>query len=151
MLSRLRVYLLCLVALLTLSACSLGSSDVTPETRMAVLRISDEYLRNLAKGQSGQAESMIGWPDYGPAVDDEITRDSFAEIVKSKKDRWSKEEHPLLGLDVKKVEIDDDEAEVLLVKKTTNQKIEIELRWVGRGWLIVNDNILSKNGIFRKE
>ena len=112
---------------------------------MAVLRVCDEYLRNLANGMSSQAEAMIVWSDYN----DGVSRSTFSEIVKSKKDLWSKEENPLLGLDVVNTEIGGDTATVLLVKKSTGKKIKLKLNWVGRGWVIIGDNILSEDGVFR--
>jgi len=131
--------------------CSLFSStEVTPETKMAVLRVCDEYLRDLANGLSNQAETMIAWSDYAPATEDGLTRAEFTEIVKSKKGIWSKEENPLLGLDVIDVNLGGDTATIKLIKKSTNKKIVIDLNWIGRGWVIVGDNILSEDGVFRK-
>ena len=135
---------------LVFSGCSIfGSDPVTPETKAAVLRICDEYLRDLAGGLSGQAEAMIAWPEYGPQKGG-LSRAEFESIVKSKKDIWSRSEHPLLGLDVKEVDIDEDAAEVVLQKPGKKEKIEIELSWVGRGWLVVNDNILEVGGAYRR-
>jgi len=132
------------------TGCSLFTPDeITPETKMAVLRVCDEYLRDLANGLSNQAETMIAWSDYKPANDDGLTRAEFDEIVKSKKGIWSKEENPLLGLDVVDARIGGDSAKVELIKKSTNKKIEVKLNWIGRGWVIVGDNILSEGGIFR--
>lgn len=140
-----------LVFCLFTTGCSIFSSDeITPETKMAVLRVCDEYLRSLASGLSNQAETMIAWSDYKPSVDDGLTRAEFTEIVKSKKGIWSKEENPLLGLDVVDAEIGGDTATVELVKKSTKKKIELKLNWIGRGWVIVGDNILSEDGVFRK-
>ncbi len=143
--------LILVLVLFAFSGCSMFSSqEVTPETKMAVLRLCDEYLRNLANGKASQAEAMIAWSDYAPASEDELTREEFDQIIKSKKDRWSKEEHPLLGLDVTDVEIGNDVAVITLVKKSTKSTIEIKLNWVGRGWVVTGDNILSKNGIYRR-
>lgn len=93
---------------------------------------------------------MIAWSDYAPATEDGLTRAEFSEIVKSKKGIWSKEENPLLGLDVVDVNLGGDTATIKLIKKSTNKKIVIDLNWIGRGWVIVGDNILSEDGVFRK-
>jgi len=87
--------------------------------------------------------------DYRPANRDGLTRAQFEEIVKSKKGIWSKEENPLLGLDVVDTDISGDSATVDLIKKSAGKKIELKLNWIGRGWVIVGDNILSEGGVFR--
>lgn len=141
---------LLLISLATFGCSAFSNDEITPESKMAVLRVCDEYLRDLATGRSNQAETMIAWSDYKPATDDGLTRAEFTEIVKSKKDIWSKEENPLLGLDVLDTDIGGDTATVELVKKSTGTTIELKLNWIGRGWVIVGDNILSKGGVFGK-
>lgn len=142
-----RIFLVLLASIS--SGCSMFVSDeATPEVKMAVLRVCDEYLRNLAGGMSEQAEAMIAWSDYKP-VRDGLSRAEFSQIVKSKKGIWNKEENPLLGLDILETEIVGDSASVELIKKSTSQRIKIKLSWIGRGWVVVSDNIMSEDGVFR--
>lgn len=133
-----------------LSSCSVFSDDIsTGEEKMAILRVCDEYMRNIVSGRSAMAEGMIGWPEYAPSVDDGVTRADLVEMIETHRSTWSMADHPLLGLDVISVRSHSDDAKVVLEKKTTKKKVELELKWVGRGWVIINDNIFSKDGIYR--
>jgi len=139
-----------LLLMLCLIGCGLLKNNdyQTPEEKMAVLRVCNDYLRFIASSNHPLAEGLIGWSDYGPAKDGSINRLTFAEKLVENKDKWKESEHPLLGLDVKEVDVTEDDAEVVLQKKGGDSIVQIELRWAGRGWLIVNDNIFSKNGIY---
>jgi hypothetical protein len=135
---------------LILCGCSIFSGDDwnTPEKKMAVIRVCNDYLRYIATGNHPLAEGLVAWSDYRPAKDGEINRPSFGERIIVNQNRWKVEEHPLLGLSVVDVRTRQDDAWVELEKG--GEKVKIKLRWAGRGWLIVDDNIFSKDGIYQR-
>jgi len=126
----------------------LKSTQATPEEKLAVVRVCDEYFRNIALGHYSQAEGMIAWAEYEP-LKEGVTRAMFTERIVANKSRWTIEQHPLLGVDILDVKVRGDYATVLLEKKALQRNYEIKLVWAGRGWLILADNLFTENGVYR--
>jgi len=150
---------LCLVLLLTSGCSPRKSPEAQAGVRFTVLTVVDKYLRTIASGDSRAADQMVAWNRYSEGAGPAKTRTNVLEKIDTFKGRWnSKEENPLLGLDMLAFDVDENEAEISLVKpissaerqaplaKNQNREINIELVWGGSSWLIAEDNLFGNQG-----
>ena len=135
-------------ALLVLSGCSSMMPDSgTPESRATVLNVVVNYLGQIVLGNEKQLNSFLLWPEYLEAKG-QITKEQFLSQFEQAKRTWSRERHPLLGLDVKEVDVDGNEAQVVLQRPSSDDpEIKVELLWTGAGWMVVNDSIFGENNL----
>lgn len=150
---RLMRYSVLLLAGLALFGCStFKRSSSTPEMKIAVLRVSDDYLRSIATGNVHQVEGLIEWTDYILQKKGRITKAEVRSQVEGLVKRWTPQDHPLLGLNAEEVDVDDDHATIVLRKANQPEapEIHIDLVWAGGGWLVYDDSIFGPDGLFEK-
>ncbi len=141
-----------ILLVLVCAGCSVSKSpEAKAGVRFTVLTVVDNYLRAIASGNGRATEQMIIWSEYPENSNSGETRTSLIEGIDTLKGRWlTKTENPLLGLDVVNFNIDEDEAEITLVKppsqRKTDRLISIELVWGGNSWLVSKDNIFGREG-----
>jgi hypothetical protein len=136
------------VLLFGAASCSLLTPyKPTPEVKIAVIRVADEYLRSIVQGKTAHLSDMILWGEYAPKK--KLTRDAVTAEMESIKGKYPLDQHPLLGLELRNLDIGEDIAELTLKKASMPEmpEITIELVWVGNGWLITNDNLFGQDGI----
>ncbi len=144
--------LLSILLLVLCTGCSVSKSpEAKAGVRFTVLTVVDNYLRAIASGNGRATEQMIIWSHYSENSKSGETRTSLIEGIDTLKGRWlTKTENPLLGLDVVSFNIDENEAEITLVKppsqRKTDRQISIDLVWAGNSWLVSKDNIFGKAG-----
>jgi len=91
---------------------------------------------------------MVLWLDYLQNTGLPAKEAMFTKMHRAA-ERYTEKNHPLMQLDILEVDVDGNDAELALRKKGNREApvIEIELTWVGSGWLIVNDNIFPDGGV----
>ena len=150
--SILMVALLALV--LSLASCSAFTSykSETPEAKIAVLSVARNYLGFIVMGNYNQVFGLILWNSFLDSSDSAFTKEDVRKQMELIQNRWSKEEHPLLNLDMKDIEVRADTAELTLQKFNSpdSPKIVINFIWTGSGWLIQKDNIFGSDGVLAK-
>lgn len=143
-----------LLSSFSLSGCSFNLFGTKPsyEESRAVLSVTNNYLRAIAMSDSTRAESYVLWEEFSAARygrSRELMRDQLQEA----KGRWTIENHPLLELTVVNLEIDSDDAVVVLQKEKDNEAVGpelfVRLRWVFSGWLIVDDSVIGTGGLLQ--
>lgn len=144
----LRPYVGLTLGLSCLSACgALSSYTPTPEAQMTVLGLANDYLRIIVQGKTRQVESMILWIPYVEATG--VSKDQVRADIKWLSKRWPLDNHPLLGLQLTEINVNEDDAFVRLKKLSLPEQPEIviSLQWIGNGWLIVGDTLFTKDGV----
>ena len=141
--------------LLAFSFCScsmLRKTAPSPEEKMAVLHVVDQYLRYVVAGDKDKVASMIIWAEYLTETTKAFNQDSFFKQLSIIKGRWPREENPMLGLDVVNLEIGGDLAKVRLRKLANPQSPEIwvQVVWVGRGWMVRDDSLFGQGNLIEK-
>jgi len=141
-----------LLILLLCNACGMHllSTPASRETKATVLRVSAEYLTQVVRGDIKKVDAMIVWSAYLKRSSKGMTKRKYFKQMANIKNRWTPEEHPLLGLVPIEVDVDDDYAEVVLRKEkqeSEEQDISISLTWSGTGWMILADSVFGDEGL----
>lgn len=143
-----------LALILCLSSCSAFTAykSETPEAKIAVLSVARNYLGFIVMGNYNQVFGLILWNSFLDSSGSAFTKEDVRRQMELIQNRWSKEEHPLLNLDMKDIEVRADTAELTLQKFNSPEspKIEISFIWTGNGWLIQKDNIFGSEGVLAK-
>lgn len=150
--SRSATLLFTLLFSMALNGCSLfGRSEGTPEAKYAVLVVVNQYLTAIASGRSSAIRDAVAWSDYRRKNGEQLTSANVEQIVEALKGKFNRENHPLVDLDVKDLELDDNLAKVSLQKRNDSdaQLVKLELVWTGGGWVIVDDNIFEDGGVLQ--
>lgn len=124
---------------------SSSSKALTP-AKLTVLAVTESYLSATVNGNTSKLDKLILWGEYGSDLTD-VTKSRRAILnqvqaigVLNKSTRVS----PFTNFQVENVDVDQNEAEVNLVRE--GEELEIDLRWTGRNWMIQNDNIFGEYG-----
>lgn len=131
--------------LVSFSACSLSSRQPNPELARTLAIVSADYLRYVISVDEKKLGNVVLWTDILKTKGLEKTQ--YLRKAKSLKLRYGlRPDHPLLGLRVMSIRIDDDRAWVELKKdgQTDAPTIEISLVWGSVGWLVLNDNLFGE-------
>ena len=141
-----------LLATLFISSCALIPREATPELRATTLRLAADYIEKIVRGDTKEAASLILWEEYMSNKGSSFTTDTFREQIRNIKDRFSPAEHPLLGLDLRRINGSEDRVTVVLFKpsKPNQDDIRINLFWASSGWLITNDTIFGPGGLIEE-
>lgn len=138
-----------LFLLLGTSGCSsLFKSTPTPEETMTVISVTEKYIQVVVTGRKRQIRSFVLWDDLlSKDTEDAITLKEFESQLNSLQDRWTPEQHPLLGLKLLELDIDDNDALVRLQKSGREDYpvIWIKLFWSGNAWLVTQDSLFGKD------
>ena len=142
----LRMHTLGIILSLFAVGCSIfGYSKPTPELRTAVVRVTNDYLTAIGRGNESAADGIILWITY--LENKGFTKDDFRKQFLSLAKKYSTGNTPLRSLQVVDVQFDGEVA-VVELKKTSDPSlgtVEVSLEWVGAGWLVVNDSIFGPN------
>lgn len=132
---------------LALSGCSLlHGYQASSEVKLAVVNVTNEYIRLTVMGRESRVEEMVLWFTY--VQNRQISREQFRAENAKIRDRWAPDDHPLLGLTLVDLKISEDHAVVRLKKASLPDlpEITVTLEWNGAGWLVIDDSIHGKNG-----
>ena len=140
-----------LVALFS-AGCSALTYKATPEAKRTVVLVTNEYLTSIVRADLNKLNQMVAWPEYLEESHGRFTKRDYARQVMSLKNRWSNQDHPLLGLQVSDVSVGEYNAEVELKKKsaTDDSPIKIRLLWDGNAWAIISDSLFGVDKRFSK-
>ena len=151
--NRIKVFrvVLCAAAVL-LSSCSMlsfGGSEATPELKLAVLGVTNDYLRSIAQGNSQHYQETVLWIDYIANKHNAVSKAECLKRVADLKGRYPIENHPLLDLVPLEVSVRGNNAVVRLRKRTQPEAPEIivKLIWDGSGWVISDDSLFGEKGL----
>ncbi len=134
--------------LLLLTSCStLFPERGTPESKMAVLRMTNDYLTSVLTAKIQKLGDFVLWGSY--LEDRKITKEEVLSEIEQAKKLFPLAEHPLSNLQPTAIEIRNDDAEVKLKKGgvATAPEISIRLLWGAGGWIVVGDNLFGKDGV----
>ena len=136
---------------LLLSGCSyLGWGGSNPEVKATVTNVADTYLRYVAAGDERNLAALVYWDSLlGRGITGGISREEFSQQLAALRKRWSVQDNPLLGLELRSVSVDEDDAEVELRKqgRPDYPVIWIKLMWSGSGWVVTKDSIFGKDNL----
>lgn len=152
------IFLSSLFALLAtcLSACSVWQSEpLSPDAKITVLRLSQNYLATIILGNETKLSDYIAWSDYvaatGPA-NSKFSHQQFSEQLAwfTKAYKAQDPRNPLLQLKVKDISGSNDVAKITLVKAdgSSSEEIWIKFVWTGAGWLVMEDSLFGKEKLF---
>lgn len=144
---------LLLSLLLSSSACSTLSKP--PESRLlkaTVVTVSANYLQQIAKAELRHLNSLVNWNVYLSKSKEGVTKQSYSSQVRALANSFHHNNHPLLGLSISEIEIDDDFAEITLNKESVEKSddIWIHLAWNGTAWLVIDDNLFGPGALISK-
>lgn len=122
----------------------------TPEVKRTVVLVTTDYLTSVVKGDLNRLSQMIVWSEYLGDGSTRFTKAEFASQVLSLKNRWPLNDHPLIGLAVTGLDIDERRAVVDLQKPKTSsdERIRVELLWDGTAWYVTGDSLFGVNKRF---
>lgn len=139
--------------LLSLCGCWFSSGYGDSElTRTAVIRIAGEYIGHVLTKNQNQLDGLVLWSDYTKNKDQKVTRTTYFKQLASIPPLPADETNPLVGLDVYELDIDGDDARITFVKHGLENppKIEVQITWVGQGWLVVDDTLFGPDEYLEK-
>lgn len=137
------------------SGCSLlFEKEPPPDLKKAIVLLSANYLRYLAQNNKKQVEDLIFWSEYleRRSVGGTFTKPQFFLQMDQLANTFPPStglNHPLVGLDLISAEHNNNTARVVFQKFNLPNapKIQIDLQWVGRGWIVVNDSLFGYQGL----
>jgi hypothetical protein len=120
---------------------------VTPEMKITVVKVSNEYISLIAHGNFSRASEKILWVDYLTAKGGKTSKDQIRQQIESLR-AIPYERHPLKDLDILDLSVESDQAEIVLKKQNdpASKEFVIKLSWAGRAWLVVGDTLLGPDG-----
>ena len=146
------VFIIWAISLLT-TGCSAMRNNPPQVVQSTVVRISAEYLGALATTNEKKLENLVLWKPYLDENNQLLLNEKkglFFQKLRTVSKSWKKNNHPLLGLDVKNIDIDKDTATIDFekVEGAPNQIISVRLLWIGAGWMVVDDNLFGEKERF---
>lgn len=152
LLTAVRTTLICTAlvsAPLTLGGCSMlhSRSSVTPEMKITVVKVANEYISLIAHGNFSRASEKVLWVDYLTAKGGKTSKDQIRQQIEGLR-AIPYERHPLKDLDILDLSVESDKAEIALKKQNdpASKEFVIKLIWAGRAWLVVGDTLLGPDG-----
>ena len=138
--------------LLLLSACSLSRSQGTPAAKQTVIAVATQYLGHIVMNDRHKIDGMVLWLDFLDNSSGTVTKEICFAQMQAAANRFDQSNHPLVHLTIHEVQVRGDNAAIILQKHgdPKAKKIEITLRWIGNGWLIVGDNIFGTEGVLAR-
>jgi len=127
------------------------SSSSSPATRATVVGVSADYLTKVVQGKLKEVNVMIVWAEYLENSSPGMTKKKYFSQLESIQNRWQPSEHPLLGLTTVSVDVDGNDAEVVLRKEQQEPDISVSLAWAGTGWMIVGDSLFGDRGLISRQ
>lgn len=126
----------------------------TVEFEQVVVRVSADYLNRVVRGDWKLIEGMVLWDDYLDAKGGQFTKPAYYEQLSALNKSLAvipPAAHPLLNLDLMDVQSNTDKTAARVFfrkyKEPASPQIVVELAWVGRGWLVVDDTIFGGDGV----
>lgn len=125
--------------------------EPTPELKMAVIGVADQYLGAITADHYDHLRGMVLWVDYS-AANSMITKVDYEREIRILNETFkpASDEHPLKQLEVTDINVNENDATVKLKKIGFEQEFDINLRWIGEGWLVVDDSIFGATGYLSK-
>jgi hypothetical protein len=136
-----------LIPLLLLIACSIPKKkEVSIDTKFTVIQVCSEYLAAVIRGDEGRIGNYASWKDLLSSENGSISMEEFRKELAVFQQSYSAKDHPLLGLEIKKLEIEEDDAFVVFKKfgAKDSPEITITLQWVSSAWMVIEDSIFGK-------
>mgnify|MGYP000544718641 CR=1 FL=1 len=153
-LPRLLLGALMLVTLSFAGSCGkLKGYTPTAEVKSTLVRRSADYLGFILLGDQTRLEGMVLWVDFLGDGEKHLDKTSYFQQVQQAKSLWPDDaSNPLLQLDLRSIDVSEDEAEVILRKINSPSSPEIRLffRWTGSGWMIADDSLFGTDGLIGK-
>jgi hypothetical protein len=137
--------------LLVTSGCSNNLfAKENPVLKNTIIKVSAEYLESLIRGDAARVNSQIFWSRFLPSKRQPYSKSDFAAQLALLDARWTKAEHPLINLDLVDISTNDDVAKIKLrrIDLENAPTIKLEMSWSGAGWLVSEDNLFGKEGLF---
>jgi hypothetical protein len=125
--------------------------EATPEAKRAVLNVTNEYLVSIVRANTHKIDESLVWTLYLAEKGEGVTKaDIYKQVAEVKAAHPS--DHPIANLDVVRIDVRGDVADVVLKRKDapTSPEFSVTLNWVGRGWMIVGDTLLGPDGALHK-
>lgn len=154
-----RISLLASIAGVVLCACLLsgcGSRILSPEppavVKVVVLRAAVQYVACTVRGDYRCLRPLVAWNDYLKHQSIKGGMNAYQQRLQRVKNRWSAEENPLMNLDVKKIDIDENDATVVFGRAEGERfpEFSIQLYWTGGGWLIYDDSLFGDDELIEQ-
>lgn len=146
---------LCLGLLLILMAGNLGCAslatpETSPETKVAILKVTGDYLNAVCRADIEAINSSILWADYLENREKQYSKKFYQRDLENLRNKFSTQNHPLINLDIKDLKIEKNTATITLQKfnQPTSPEIRISLLWDGNGWLISDDSLFGPGRLF---
>jgi len=116
---------------------------MTP-AKLTVLAVTESFLSAAVNGDVNSLDRLILWGQYGSDLSDvsKSRRAVLNQVQAIAVLKQSKAVTPFSNFRVGDIDIDEDYAEVELVRG--NEDINIELLWTGTSWMIADDDIFGE-------
>jgi len=119
------------------------SSEKT--VHLAVLASAERYLTAIVRADEKAIDNLVLWGIYSSNFKEtNRSRQFLLKKIKELSPRWKKEDSPFLNFRVQDVDVDENDAEVLLSRN--DKELSIEFRWNGRSWSVTDDNLFGRSG-----
>ncbi len=145
---------LLVVSLLTMSvACSpFAKKEKSMILKATVVSVAANYLRQIARVELRHLNSLVNWNVYLKKSKNGFKKTDYSAQVRALNKKFGATNHPLFGLGISDVEIDDDFAEITLKKDDSKDDIDIWIRlaWNGSAWLVIDDNLFGKGHLIEE-
>lgn len=133
------------------SGCSYfsGDSKANEGAQTAVVQVSVEYLRLCLLANTAALNSYVLLGEY--LRHKGLSIEEYHEQVFKLARRWPVSDNPVVQLRVLDANIHGDKATVKFQRdgsKSEYPPVTMELAWIGNSWIITNDSIFGKNGLF---
>lgn len=139
-----------LLCLIMLSSCSSTKSSIASEgAKSAVVQVSVEYLRQCILADFKMLNSYMLMGEY--LRNKKMGLEEYKENLQKLARRWPVQEHPIVDLHLIKTDIDGNKASVHFQREGSKSKypeVVVHLEWTGNSWMITDDNIFGKNGVY---
>lgn len=136
------------VLIALLSSCSLTSAGPdNPEVKEVLVALSNNYLISVVNGNFGEINSVIIWAEYLGEKEKHFSKQKYFDQLSSLDGRYTLDNHPLLKLELEDADISDNHS-YLTFRKNNSEIIKLSFMWAESGWLLVDDNLFGKAGLF---
>jgi len=138
------------IFLLLFSSCSSTKSSTASEgAKSAVVQVSVEYLKQCILADFKMLNSYMLMGEY--LRNKQIGLEEYKESLQKLARRWPVQDHPIVDLHLIKADLDDNKASVYFQREGSKSKfpqVVVHLEWTGNSWMITDDSIFGKNGIY---